>query len=393
MVSNVDSQASIDGAIFIQVLGEISNDGQESRKFAQSFGLAPQEKGFYVQNDIFRFLKEDVDSESGDDQHYDHAIKDSSASFHNEATEKDDAQKWNKGSATQADALYDKKQPAHEKSTLFSHNVSAEQAAQSSTQPKSVVQDIHLNGQSSETVSVIEKAAAGPAHAAENLAQEVVLSPPQTPVSDEQSVPKPTEQISEAVEAIAAEPKTEVKHPEVAKPSIPMSWAARAAQSAAASKASAPAPAKAAPAKPVAVKPAPVAESERRAQSSGGAAQADVTRSAFLKNVSPKMTDEAIRSALKKFGEFKNVEINRSRLCGFVDYLEPSSCAAAIKTGRLTIDGETFSVEERRRDVNGRIGPKEKKSDNRGGDATRGARNGTARGGKNGRTASTQPAK
>ncbi|OZJ05829.1 hypothetical protein BZG36_00940 [Bifiguratus adelaidae] len=63
LVSNVDSQASIDNGIMIQVLGEMSNKGGPSHKFAQTFFLAEQPNGYYVLNDIFRFLKEEVDAD------------------------------------------------------------------------------------------------------------------------------------------------------------------------------------------------------------------------------------------------------------------------------------------------------------------------------------------
>lgn len=66
-MSNVDSQSSAEGGIIVQVLGEISNTNQPWRKFAQTFFLAEQQNGYFVLNDIFRYLKEDEhdDEESG----------------------------------------------------------------------------------------------------------------------------------------------------------------------------------------------------------------------------------------------------------------------------------------------------------------------------------------
>jgi hypothetical protein len=63
LVSNVDSQASAHGGIIVQVLGEMSNKGSASQKFAQTFFLAEQPNGYYVLNDIFRYLKEDLEDE------------------------------------------------------------------------------------------------------------------------------------------------------------------------------------------------------------------------------------------------------------------------------------------------------------------------------------------
>ncbi|CCG80867.1 Putative G3BP-like protein [Taphrina deformans PYCC 5710] len=358
LVSNVDSQGSLEGGILIQVLGEISNNGQESKKFAQTFSLAPQESGFYVYNDIFRFLKEDVESDFGDDQHFEPSSTSGNADLPEASTEKD---------------------------TLFSHEVTPSQAAavvtsnnastpepNTETAPKN-----HFPGSTSNAVAEIEKAAEESEHAPTELAQEVVASPAQTPVAPAEQ-PEKVSQPSEAVEAIA---KPAEKQAEPAKPSAPMSWAARAAANAA-TKAQSPATSKPAPPKTVPSKTTTpsVTETEKKPTSSGNAAVADVTRSAFLKNISPKMTDDAIRTALKKFGDFKNVEINRTKSCGFVDYLEAASCAAAIKANSISINGETFLVEERRRDSNGKIGPKEKRFDQ--GKENRGE---TSRGGRGGR--------
>ncbi|KAH7065334.1 hypothetical protein B0J12DRAFT_560551 [Macrophomina phaseolina] len=57
-VTNVDSQGS-DSNIVIQVVGEISNKNQPHRKFCQTFVLAAQTNGYFVLNDIFRYIKEE----------------------------------------------------------------------------------------------------------------------------------------------------------------------------------------------------------------------------------------------------------------------------------------------------------------------------------------------
>jgi len=66
LVSNVDSQVSSGDGIIIQVLGEMSNKGGASHKFAQTFFLAKQPNGYFVLNDIIRFLKEDIENEYED---------------------------------------------------------------------------------------------------------------------------------------------------------------------------------------------------------------------------------------------------------------------------------------------------------------------------------------
>ena len=58
-IHSVDAQSSANGGIIIQVIGEMSNKGDDWRKFVQTFFLAEQHNGYFVLNDIFRFLKEE----------------------------------------------------------------------------------------------------------------------------------------------------------------------------------------------------------------------------------------------------------------------------------------------------------------------------------------------
>ncbi|ETW78114.1 hypothetical protein HETIRDRAFT_479306 [Heterobasidion irregulare TC 32-1] len=67
-IHSVDAQSSANGGIIIQVIGEMSNRGEPWRKFVQTFFLAEQPNGYYVLNDIFRFLKEEtVEGDSEDE--------------------------------------------------------------------------------------------------------------------------------------------------------------------------------------------------------------------------------------------------------------------------------------------------------------------------------------
>ncbi|KAF8637880.1 hypothetical protein AX17_002503 [Amanita inopinata Kibby_2008] len=59
-IHSVDAQSSANGGIIIQVIGEMSNHGEPWRKFVQTFFLAEQPNGYFVLNDIFRFLKEEA---------------------------------------------------------------------------------------------------------------------------------------------------------------------------------------------------------------------------------------------------------------------------------------------------------------------------------------------
>jgi Nuclear transport factor 2 (NTF2) domain len=59
-IHSVDAQSSANGGIIIQVIGEMSNRREPWRKFVQTFFLAEQPNGYFVLNDIFRFLKEET---------------------------------------------------------------------------------------------------------------------------------------------------------------------------------------------------------------------------------------------------------------------------------------------------------------------------------------------
>lgn len=63
----MDSQESGKN-IVVQVIGEISNKAAAHRKFVQAFVLAEQPKGYFVLNDIFRYIVEDEEEEVENEQ-------------------------------------------------------------------------------------------------------------------------------------------------------------------------------------------------------------------------------------------------------------------------------------------------------------------------------------
>jgi hypothetical protein len=73
-VTNVDSQTS-DNNIVIQVIGEMSNKSAPHRKFVQTFVLAAQTNGYFVLNDIFRYIaEEEEEAEQEELQHESSAV-------------------------------------------------------------------------------------------------------------------------------------------------------------------------------------------------------------------------------------------------------------------------------------------------------------------------------
>lgn len=67
-IHHIDTQPSFQGGILLQVIGEMSNASGPWRKFTQTFFLAEQPNGYYVLNDIFRYLKEDGEDEDEEEE-------------------------------------------------------------------------------------------------------------------------------------------------------------------------------------------------------------------------------------------------------------------------------------------------------------------------------------
>lgn len=58
-IRQFDAHSTLGNGVVVQVSGELSNNGQEMRKFMQTFVLAPQSpKKYFVMNDIFRYQDE-----------------------------------------------------------------------------------------------------------------------------------------------------------------------------------------------------------------------------------------------------------------------------------------------------------------------------------------------
>lgn len=59
VIKAVDSQESYNNGILVLVTGSLTFKNSGARTFTQSFFLAPQEKGYFVLNDIFRYVDEE----------------------------------------------------------------------------------------------------------------------------------------------------------------------------------------------------------------------------------------------------------------------------------------------------------------------------------------------
>ncbi|CAG8378602.1 unnamed protein product [Penicillium salamii] len=335
-VLNVDSQASFDN-ILVSVIGEISNNSEPSRKFVQTFVLAEQPNGYYVLNDIFRYLVEETEEEPTPAVE---ATEAPEAEAEVPAVSTDEAQVSDDAAVSKVD----------EKLEDVEANGEVEE-------PKEVAPQTNGTPAEEETPSV------APAVEAEIQVEEP-LAPEPTPA------PEKEEQIPEKETAPT--------------PAVPKTWASIAtnsfaAKAAAASKAAAAAAAPAAAptttkaaapasqASPVvsAAQPAAAAAATPEARSQEPSTDAgwqtaghdhkksqpragEETVLAYIKNVNDKVDASLLKQVLSRFGKLKYFDVSRPKNCAFVEFNEPAGYAAAVAANPHQIGSEQILVEERR---------------------------------------------
>ncbi|KIM46989.1 hypothetical protein M413DRAFT_16524 [Hebeloma cylindrosporum] len=342
-IHSVDAQSSANGGIIIQVIGEMSNHGDPWRKFVQTFFLAEQPNGYFVLNDIFRFLKEEtVESDDASEaaepvEWAAPTISEPAAPVQPVAAPEPVAEVPREPTPPPPPAPVDEPIPAppapvDEAPTT---DVAEPPITQTPTpapeqqQPASPV--VKVNGiHAPEVEKPVSVAASEPSPAASPAPQQapILAAPAATPA------PPPTQ--------AAAPPAA----PQPAAPSVPRSWASLAASNpkgwgAAVAQQSrgttetvsipAPAPAQA----PI---PAP-APAPQRSQGQQGrhdhpsyvAAQSVTTASCFVKGVLEPISQTALQSTLTtRFGAIKELEIVRSKACAFIEFQSVDSAKRAI---------------------------------------------------------------
>ncbi|OAA73959.1 NTF2 and RRM domain protein [Cordyceps fumosorosea ARSEF 2679] len=341
-VSNVDSQAS-DESIVIQVIGETSNKGAEPRKFVQTFVLAQQPSGYFVLNDMLRYIDEQDEPET------------------QEAEEQP--------APPAAEAPETAPEPVVEAAPVEQKLISE------------VAEKAPINGQHTEAEPVVEAPAAPAVEpVVEQVAEEVIKEeekpkePAPTPAKVETPAPEPTGPPKPmtwasraAAAAAAAGPRPVVPLPKTATP--PATTQSRApAPAAAPAAAPAPAPAAAATPAPAVAAPAPAApapaEAAPKETSGWQTAGADSKRQhrpqatatggekegtmGYVKYVTDKVLDADLRAALTAHGELTYFDINRQKNCAFVEYKTLEGYHAAVSSNPHVVNGENIVVEPRR---------------------------------------------
>ncbi|CZT16807.1 uncharacterized protein RCC_02641 [Ramularia collo-cygni] len=379
-VTNVDSQAS-DSNIVIQVIGEISNKSQPHKKFTQTFVLATQTNGYFVLNDIFRYLveeEEEAEAEAAAPATEDVQQVSGTESSTETQTAPVEAETQTLTSSADPVAI---EQGANKVDQELEEKVIKPTEQENSAPTTNGVHEVKT-----ETADAVEDTplAAAPADPA------VEAEPEQTPVEPEaeQETPKDPEPTPVASPPKQAAPQS-APAPKPAVPSAPKTWAqlastqARVAMPAAPTQApsstGAAAPARAAVAAAKAATPAPATPStaapsapaaqrqqetagsdsqdewtavghtrQQSKQTNNNAAQQDVPQHrGYIKNVADNVDAGELRSILEKFGEVLYLDIARQKNCAFVDFKTAEGYQKAT-AGPFELGGENLFVEERR---------------------------------------------
>ncbi|KAA8647564.1 hypothetical protein EYZ11_006999 [Aspergillus tanneri] len=346
-VLNVDSQGSFDN-ILITVIGEISNKSEPSRKFVQTFVLAEQPNGYYVLNDIFRYL---VDEEEVVNEETVPATAQIAPA--DEPAAEEPAQP--EAESVSVVAVQENEIPA----SKVEEKLEEAEKNGDEAQPKEA--DSQVNGTEAQD-TVTEQMASVP------VTTEVPeVEKPATPE------PTPAPSVQKDVSAPAKENVAPAK-------AVPKTWATIASKSGA----SVPV----VPAIPVApAKPVPVASStqpvtaattaatttstpesapsqtpsndgsgwqtaghdHKKTQSRAGEEQPVL---AYIKNVTEKVDQGLLKQALLRFGKLKHFDVSRQKNCAFAEFAEPAGYAAAVAANPHQIGTEQIYVEERRARAN-----------------------------------------
>ncbi|KAI1772490.1 hypothetical protein F4818DRAFT_173684 [Hypoxylon cercidicola] len=369
-VSNVDSQASFDN-IVIQVIGETSNKAGDPKKFVQTFVLAQQPSGYFVLNDILRYIDEEGDEEPAE------AAQD-------EQPEPEVQPTLETKEEPEAQSTEPAEKPAELDAGIVDDKLEETGAVTKDSAP--------TNGDAAAETAASETAAAPePAKPEAEVALDPEIAAQEVAEDDAKEPEKPTDpsptpvQARQQPPAAAAAPAPAAPIP--TQPPKPMTWASRAAAAAgprpvvplptkvvtpvatqpsrpaaatqpAASQASAPAPAQSSKTTAAA---APAEEANTEWQTAGGDSkrqnrpqsisgpqgEKDGTMG-YVKYVTDKVKNEDLRAALAQHGELVYFDINRQKNCAFVEFSTPAGYQAAVAANPHVVNGENIMVEPRR---------------------------------------------
>lgn len=333
-VTNVDSQGS-DANIVIQVIGEISNQGQPHKRFVQTFVLAEQTNGYFVLNDIFRYLAEETEDEeevqqepaaNGTEEPAPTAVvpKDESATQGEQVANSEE-------DLTKVDQKLEEvaqEEPSTEKTTATGPTeeaTEAEKVPETEKAPAATTEEAPKEAEAPAERAVEEEKPKEPAATSAPATKQA------TPVAMPSGPPKPAAPRTWASLAASAH---KVATPVVAAPAAQQApKEAKAATTATQSTAAAPAQASA----PAREQSPATSQGEAagwqsvtahkkeqsRTQAQAPAADADQKR-AYIKNVYSQVQEGSLRAALSKFGEIEYLDLSRGKVSEYATTITAS---------------------------------------------------------------------
>ncbi|KAG1826660.1 hypothetical protein EV424DRAFT_1390365 [Suillus variegatus] len=328
-IHSVDAQSSANGGIIIQVIGEMSNHGDPWRKFVQTFFLAEQPNGYFVLNDIFRFLKEEtVEDDASEPEASSTAPSESEPESIREPT-----------LPPPATAPSPAPEPeVEEPTTMVPEPISPP--------PEPELAPVEVNGFHHEPEIKREPTPEPSIPEAEPEPEPpALIAPPQAPAPPPLVAPPPvpTPPALVAPPPPAPEQAPAPQQPAPApKPAAPKTWASLAAadskrwgaQVATESKGMSEVPASAAsPAPPANSAPSPAPRREHshsHPHSPIASANALTTPQCFVKGVTDVVSQQQLITLLARFGTVKDVEIVRSKACAFLEFTSLEAAKKAI---------------------------------------------------------------
>ncbi|KAI4110273.1 MAG: hypothetical protein LQ339_001440 [Xanthoria mediterranea] len=365
-VSNVDSQESFKN-IVVQVIGEMSNKAAPHRKFVQTFVLAEQPNGYFVLNDIFRYIEdEEEDFEPGEPNPTEAAGTEQPASTLPEADKPAEQQRHIEEVDHKLEAEVEAGRAASEEpaTTLPTSNGAAAEAEG----------DIDVEEESAAAVDDSNEQSEMPLESAEKTSEEVIAEPEKPKDPDPTPIASPPKPV-QAAPAQAPPPSAPPK------PAAPKTWANlvasnRAPAPAVPSPASSASPAPSQPknpptaaAQPTNASVAAADDSQSRSQTNGNAgwqtAGTDNNRRqtrgqsisgntdketvhGYVKNVTDKVDASILKNTLNQHGRLAYFDVSRQKNCAFVEFETAEGYNAAVAANPHSIGGEQIYVEERR---------------------------------------------
>ncbi|KAK6207455.1 NTF2 and RRM domain-containing protein [Colletotrichum tabaci] len=372
-ITNVDSQASFDN-IVIQVIGESSIKSAEPKKFVQTFVLAPQPSGYFVVNDILRYINDEDEEEP---------VAEPEAAPEEQAAPEEVAE-----TPAQQEAEQPKVEETHGEAA--GPAVDVDEVEKKLEEVSAAPQDASSNNGEAETAAPettkapeaqVEEPTVDPEVTVQAIAEEDIKEP-EKPVD-----PSPTPVAPAKAPAVESEKPVPAPAPAPAPvPMKPMSWASRAAAAVGPKPvvplpktATPPAPAQAKAPAPAAVSPQPAAPAttaatkepeaqvakeaspsaewqsvgadskrQNRPQSISQAPAENYGTLGYVKYVTDKVKAEDLKAALAAHGELTYFDINRQKNCAFVEFATVAGYQAAAAANPHTVNGENIIVEPRR---------------------------------------------